>query len=149
MGLFGDMAERFERAASMVPSLVDSSIEATEEQLLDLNRAQLIKGQKSDGNKIVPKYTKKYSAFKKKIGSRPAPTPDLKVDGTLHRSLKTEIKARTIEIEGTLVSKGFDVAGHLEKRYTSEIYGLTDQNLTRYADFFSQEFTKRLQNELR
>ncbi|MCK5607925.1 hypothetical protein KAR91_38955 [Candidatus Pacearchaeota archaeon] len=126
------MADRFEKAASLLPVIVDTAIEETEEQLLDLNRSQLIIGQKSDGQAITPRYTPAYA--KRKKGSKSSPTPDLLVSGKFYKSFDAQVKKRTIEIEGTAkTSKGFDYSAHLEKRYSSEIYGLTEQNTAIYA----------------
>lgn len=142
MSVFADMADKFEKAASLVPSLVDSSIEATEGQLLDFNREQLDKGKRSDSQNITPDYSLPYA---KRKGFK---TPNLKVTGEFHRSLSAKIKARSIEIEGKRQNKGFDVAAHLEKRYTSNIYGLTDSNQTKYNKIFLPVFQKQLSDEL-
>ena len=146
MGVFADMAERFDKAASLVPAIVDLSIEATEKQLLDLNRSQLIIGQKSDGQAITPKYSTNYA--KRKKGSRSSPTPDLKVTGKFYRSFQTKLTEKQIEIEGTRESKGFDVAEHLEKRYSEDIYGLTENHIGIYGNVLLPIFTKKLEDVL-
>ncbi len=146
MSVFEDMAAKFEKAASLVPSILDRSIEATEKQLLDLNRSQLIKGKKTDGQSITPKYTKQY----KKAAGKKSSTPNLNVSGKFYKSFQANILARTISIKGGyLVSRAHDLGDILEKRYTSEIYGLTERNLARYSKILLPVFNKNLRDELR
>jgi hypothetical protein len=106
-----------------------------EAEIVDLNTSQLEKGKLSTGANIDPKYSSKlYTGFKKSIGSKVAPIPDLKVEGNYYSGKYLEGKGEFL-IFGSKDSK----ADKLEKKYSVDIEGLTDANWSNSIEIFSDD----------
>ena len=124
--------------------MFEQELKKLEPEINKLITSQLGKGIKGDGSKIVPQYSDQYA---KKKGKK---TPDLKVSGSFWDSIKiTSIQDNIAQIEGNLTNKGFDVAKHHEKRYTSGIYELTKQNRDIIFAKLNSNILIRINNELK
>ena len=118
-----------------VEKAANETINFTSKELADLNREQLAKGIRAD-NELVHwlkdghyPYTKQYATFKaNKFGGNTS-VVDLNLGKKFIESIKAELKGEEIEFEGTS-----RMAQYLEPNYSSEIYGLTDDNLEKYTE---------------
>ena len=106
------------------PKLKREAVKKAEPEIVNLNRLQLEKGLTIDETKITPKYRNPvYATFKNSMNPRPGfGTPDLKLSGAFHDSLKVLFG------NGSFKIKGFtDYAEKLEAKYKG-IYGLTKEH---------------------
>jgi hypothetical protein len=110
------------------------AIGLTTQELADLNREQLAKGNRSDKEKVhwlkdshYP-YTKPYTRIKSKLGL-PTDKVDLNLGRKFVDSIKADVKGEQIDFEGTS-----RLAQYLEPNYSSQIYGLTDENTEIYTE---------------
>jgi hypothetical protein len=89
---------------NVIQVAADSLSEHTE-QMADLNREQLMQGVDSSGGKIVPKYApfrmqtgEFYAEMKNKMNAAPGfGTPDLKLTGSFHKSIKYQVNKTDVE----------------------------------------------------
>ena len=87
-------------------------------------REQLLVGENSEGQNVGKYTTKRYSSFKKRIGSiAPFGVPDLKLSGKLHKGLKAEIKPASFTVDSSVEYSKYQI-----KRYGKKIYGLQKEN---------------------
>ena len=126
-----------------VYEVLDKVLERFKPELLDLNTSQLEKGEASDGSNVGMYVDSEYAKFKKSIGSISSPKVDLKVTGDFYEGFRAEIKKKIISI-----SSKDSKAGNLEKRYGSEIYGLTASNLSVYIDTILPYFIDEMRKEM-
>ena len=69
------------------------------------------------GNEIRPKYTtQRYAEFKRRLGSKTSPTPDLKVTGRFRQGIESKVRKDRVEIFGKDKKTPF-----LTKRYGNPI----------------------------
>jgi hypothetical protein len=111
-------------------------------ELLDINRDQLEAGTDSEGrdlkykrkrvSKIEGVYTQNYSRFKAKRGGNTLHV-DLKLSGNFLNSLRLDHKRLGV-FKIYAETTGFDLQKELEWNYGKDIFGLTDENLQRFAD---------------
>ncbi|HEY5588417.1 MAG TPA: hypothetical protein VIK86_05610 [Candidatus Paceibacterota bacterium] len=111
------------------------SIAATSNIMADENRKQLKKGQKADGT-IMDNYSK----VSQDLFNKPDSPITLYDTGAFHKSITVDVGADEFEFIA-------DDIHDLEKRFTNEIYGLTQQNSDNYAEntvlpLIQDEFTK-------
>jgi hypothetical protein len=116
------------------------------EEILEQNREQMLEGKTSKGKKIKPKYsTKSYANRKKKINPKPGlGTPDLKVSGDFHASIK-------------LVKKGTDFIFKTDLGYAKkyvvpkydDIFGLEPKRQKTFInEVFLEEYTEKIRKHL-
>lgn len=96
------------------------------ESIADQNREQLSKGKDANGKAIRPKYkNKRYAAKKQAMGSKaPLGTPDLKLTGKYHKSLKPKFTGKKFTIQSTDKKDKM-----LSSKYGDEIKGLNKEAL--------------------
>ena len=104
--------------------IVASSMEANKEIFADLVTGQLEQGIKGDGENLFPYRNPQYASFKRSIGSKSSPIPDLKLTGAYHRSIELEAKKSSAAI----VSKD-DKDAELSLKYGQEIKQLTQTSM--------------------
>lgn len=126
-----------------VMNVLDKVLERFKPELLDLNTSQLEKGEASDGTSVGTYVDSEYAKFKKAIGSKSSPQIDLKVTGDFYSGFRAEIKSRVISI----VSKD-KKAGKLERRFGSEIYGLTEASLSKFIQMILPYFIEDLRKAI-
>lgn len=108
--------------------LVDEAFRLTEEELLRLNKAQLLVGDDSEGGKMPFYKSKSYTKKKLSMGSKAGGRVDLKLKNEYQNKFKEIITKDEVTISSDDVK-----AVWLEKRYGKEkIYGLTDPNQSEY-----------------
>lgn len=100
------------------------------EELADLNVEQMEQGLLSTGGNISPNYeTEAYSQYKKSIGSKSSPTPDLKLTGDFHDGVFSKVSGDNI-IFGSTDEK----SSKLQLHYTKDIFGVTTGGLIETID---------------
>lgn len=126
-------------------SLTDYALAAIDEketEIRELIHLQLRKGLRGDGQKITPDYSEGYAKRKGRT------IPDLKVSGQYWGSIKTAIRNDIIDVTGERKSKSFDVAEHLELRYTSKILELTPESMKKLAPKIWEIIIKKIHDEI-
>jgi len=122
--------------------IILESLDEHEVQIKELIHVQLRKGTKGDGQLITPQYSNKYAAKKGRT------VPDLKVDGSYWDSIFTEPDNDVLLIKSEMKTrKGFELAEHLEERYTSKILELDAQSLQKLGKIILPSLKKRI-NEI-
>jgi hypothetical protein len=116
---------------------VADSVNETKDEMLNLNRMQLLRGLTKDGDYLSPKYSedpffkskesaKRYAAWKKKIEpvktDRPEDVPNLFIVGVFHG--KIDVKANANEYTFT---NSASFASGVESKF-KDIYGLTPES---------------------
>lgn len=121
--------EVIRRAASRVTEDVEAE-----------NRKNLDRGRRNDNSAIRPRYASV------KYKGRLTPV-DLKVTGAFHGSIKAVATANALETGSAHTVKGFNLAAHLEDRYSgnSSIYGISIKKL---KPLLIPETVKELRGEL-
>jgi hypothetical protein len=110
--------------------IIDDSFIETTDDLLEINKDQLLHGMTNTGEKITPVYFRdEYAAEKNQMNSLPGyGTPDLKLTGAFHNEIRIDYKT------GVLSSHSNDEkADELEFRYQN-IYGLGGPFKAKYLD---------------
>jgi hypothetical protein len=141
------MFERLKNLADSLKSIdiekmIDEILNELMPEILDLNTDQLSKGQLKDGDLLEKYKSDSYYEFKLSLGTYKAPdgVADLFVDGDFYNGFTGIIKSDIIEIKST-DSKAND----LESNYSSDIYGLNENNI----QYIRNEIIPRVQNKLR
>lgn len=95
-----------------------------EEYILDLNREQMMRGIKSDGESIGEYKSESYEIMKELFN--PRKVVDLRLTGSFHNEMYLVLE----EMPGSIWSKD-EKTEMLVNRYGREIFGLTDENKER------------------
>lgn len=133
---------------SKVERIVVDEVNKAEPLLRSLIQQQLAQGQKAPGVNITPSYVPPYARKKKRMGSSSSPVPDLKVSGGFWNNIEiTGNQGLVFQIESKRNAGSFNLAEHLEKRYTSQIYELTPDNYNRFINSILTKIDNRLTNE--
>jgi hypothetical protein len=114
-------------------------------ELENLNRKQLSEGVMSDGSPMVDYADIGYADFKDKHipTYKIFPTTDLRYTGDFYDAIKANIDLFGISVES------FDSKARLlESKYSSEIYGLTEESLIIFTKSVIDEFTTALRNAI-
>lgn len=111
-------------------SIIFEAASKNTDELADLNVLQLESGLMSTGAKLRPEYsTTTYAKYKKSIGSKSSPTPDLKLTGAFHEAFYVKPENGKIKF-GSNDSK----EGKLQQDYGDDIFGVTTDNLINTID---------------
>lgn len=112
---------------------------STQRTLLTYNKFQLSEGMKSDGTQIKPFYASlKYKGRRSPV--------DLHLTGDFYRSFKIEVFESTDVFLFIFASD--KKANFLKGDYGEEIFGLTDENIDRFADDFKEYFLNEIGKEM-
>lgn len=122
--------------------IVLDELSKLDKQIKDLLHIQLRQGKRGDGQIISPQYSPGYA---KKKGRT---IPDLKLSGQFWDNIFTEVTGDVLSVSSVRKVKSFDLADHLEKRYTSKIYELAPDGMKKLSDLLYSALYKRLQNEI-
>lgn len=122
---------------------VSEGVEATEDQILFLNRMQLLRGLDKYGKYLSPKYSedpffkspesaKRYAEWKARIEpktDKPFDVPNLFITGRYHSSIDVRVKDASIE---TMASD--PNAASIEDKFSEDIYGLNPESKSIYIE---------------
>ena len=101
------------------------AIVENQEEILDLNIAQLDAGQDALGNLLMEYASEEYAQFKKALGSKaPFGIPDLKLEGDFREGFVLLVEGNEFRIDST-DEKAFD----LSNKYGQDIFGLQEKSL--------------------
>jgi hypothetical protein len=101
--------------------LAKKTIASTSNLMADLNRKQLLKGQKADGS-----FLDNYSRVSQDLFGKPNIPMQLKDTGAFHKSISVDVGSDVFEFIA-------DDIHDLEKKYSNEIFGLTKENEGNYS----------------
>jgi len=104
------------------------SFTETRDQFIDLQQKQLFSGVDESGDKILPEYTARTVAIKKKKG-QPTDRVTLKDTGAFYSEMFLDPREDIYVIDSA-----DEKSGDLQKKYGPEIFGLTEQNQTQYVE---------------
>ena len=112
------------------------------DEVVKLNREQMLEGIKKTGEKIGTYKSARYAARKAELNPKAGKgNVDLKFTGRFQKAMKTEIKGGNIDIASTDKK-----AGKLISKYGTDIYGLTKANWQIWLDkYFMPDFWIELQ----
>ncbi len=120
------------------------AIVENQEEILDLNIAQLDEGVDSLGNLLMEYASEEYAQFKKALGSKaPFGIPDLKLEGDFREGFVLITEGNEFRIDST-----DEKAGELAFKYGQEIYGLNEKSLEIARPFILESWLNQLRNEL-
>jgi len=132
-----DYYAKVKAANSQSKELKKQAVKESQPLIIQLNKDQLSKGIRTDGQKVLPKYKDTGYALKKR-SMNPKPgfgTPDLFLTGKFYGGFKVDLGTSAFRI----LSEGVDYAKHLESRY-QKIYGLTKAHLGEVMQAATREF---------
>ena len=110
------------RFVSLLPVMIALAIEAVNDDLVLLNRSQMLSGERADGQVITPMYSPKYAVFK---GFN---VPNLKLTGDFQDDMILTVN----ENDQTFDITSFDPkTNDLIDRYTGKIFGIAPENRPR------------------
>lgn len=135
------------------------SVEETKEEMLELNRMQLLRGLDSEGDYLSPKYSedpyfkskesaKRYAEWKKRIEpiktDRPEDVPNLYIIGVFHSKIGVDVGASEYTF-----SNSASFSSGVESKFKN-IYGLNPESKseTYIPDYLLPSIKKRVTNKL-
>lgn len=121
---------KWQAMVSIYDTTLQQTFEETKQDAVVYNRQQLYTGIKSDGSKLSPHYaTLQYSTKKYGLNSKPGLSiPDLYVTGAFYNGIGVVVNQKSLTFDSSDTK-----SAKLELEYTSQIYGLTAQNKSRYS----------------
>lgn len=126
--------------------ILDEVLEETMSFLLDANTEQLRKGKLNDGDSLERYRSAAYLDYKQRVlGTYRAEggAADLFVEGDFYHGFKGVVKSLYIEVYSTDWK-----AEKLEKKYSSDIYGLSQESIAIVKQQILPELQKRLRNAI-
>lgn len=144
--------------ALKMPEVAAEAIKGSGENLLTLNREQMLEGKRRDGNDISPSYFEDpwfksiesataYSEWKDRITPHPKRkkgVPNLFIVGTFHKSITLNLTGESLKFHST-----FAAAADIERKFTGMIYSLNVEKRTVYVrEFLRPEFMVKVRFRL-
>jgi len=135
------------------------AMEATSDQLVLINREQMLEGKRRDGKDISPSYledpyfktreaAQRYSDWKDELTPNPKRkkgVPNLFIIGTYHESISALIRGEVIQFNST-----FADSVDIERKFGVEIYGLNSEKRVGFiAEFLRPALLKNVRLSLR
>lgn len=128
-----------------IPKLFEEIMEEQEQEILDLNRDQLLKGRNIKNQKIKPKYKSDQYA-KKKAKKNPKPglgTPDLKLSGDFQDSFFLKKKGKNYLFDAKVPYKQYIIPKY------NDVLGLSDKGEKEFKkDIVYKELMVKIRKEL-
>lgn len=131
----GDIQRAIE--ATNLDAIAGEVVEDNKDNILQLNRDQLMSGFDSNGEKMEPQYASRDYALKKnKMNALPGlGTPDLYLTGKFQSSLQLQVMGKDVKFSDT-----DDKAKYLEVNYGPDnIYGLSEDSIGEARTEFLQQ----------
>jgi hypothetical protein len=153
VGAVDDLIERMKRVD--MSAVINKAVMRSEGQILNLNRKSQLsnRGIKSDGDEIHPldrnyPYYHPWTIENKKQKGQITKFVTLRDTGAWQNKFKIEYRKNEIELTANSDNRnGRDLTLHLQNRYGSEIFGLTEQNITRLQQIILPDIIQQLRNE--
>lgn len=138
------VVNRWLTAIQNVNVVFNLAIVENQEEILDLNIAQLKTGRDSMGEFLWEYASDEYAAFKKSMGSvAPFGIPDLLLEGDFHEGF-TLIP----DGDGFRITSTDEKTAHLEAKYGSDIFGIAEDRIPEIGPDIALSFVKHFRNEL-
>lgn len=136
---------KWRTAIRNVDEIFRRAIVENQEEILDLNIAQLEQGKDSLGNFLMEYESSTYDEFKKKVlGSKSPPMiPDLKLEGDFHEGFILRYQGDFFVFTSTDEKKDRLVA-----KYGSNLFGLTVESQTEINPELARSFLKHFRSFL-
>ncbi len=142
---FQGSLNRWVNALSRPEVYFKRAIVENQEEILDLNIAQLDEGKDSLGNLLMEYASEEYAQFKKALGSKaPFGIPDLKLEGDFREGFVLIIEGNEFRIDST-----DEKAGELAFKYGQDIYGLNEKSLGIARPIILESWTRQFLNDVR
>lgn len=106
----------------------EEAINDTAKEYVDKQREQLFSGENENGEKILPEYTARTVAIKKKKG-QPTDRVTLKDTGAFYTDMFIDVRK-----DEYVIDSADEKSAALQKKYGEEIFGLNEQNQTSYVE---------------
>lgn len=141
---YRDLSKRIGSVIRNFEKLIDRAVLDNEEEILDLNTAQLSVGKDSLDMFLDEYASEEYAEFKKAMGSEaPLGIPDLKFEGDFYRGFTLEVQDDFYIIYST-----DEKNDKLVFKYGTSIFGLTEKSIILNKPNLLESFLKELKNEL-
>jgi hypothetical protein len=122
---FVELSKKLGSTISNMDELIDRAVFDNEEEIIDLNTAQLSKGKDSLDQLLDEYASEEYAKFKKFLGSEaPLGTPNLKLEGDFYRGFKLEKDG-----DNYILFSVDEKSDRLTFKYGNEIFGLTEKSI--------------------
>jgi hypothetical protein len=120
-----DELRKWQKRFRGIQTIINRAIVENQEEILDLNTAQLEEGIDSEGNTLDEYAYDSYAKFKKSMGSKaPLGIPDLKLEGDFYAGFTLKKDDKDFLIIST------DSKSHrLRDKYGENIFGLTSKSI--------------------
>lgn len=143
--MFGKLKQRAERINT--GTIMRKVVERHTKEATQLNtEEQLFKS----GIDIRKQKLRPYAASTKRTKRRkgqPVDRTTLRDTGGFHKSFKVDAEDKAFQVRSFMeLQRGFNLSEHLKKRY-GLIYGLTDDNLTRFVKRIKPDFVHEFKAE--
>ncbi len=142
---FSRLIGNAKRVREMLPQLVISQLESRAADITRINRQNLRAGKLSTGANVSPSYSPDYARLKSRT------VPDLFGKGVFHSDIfaipSPSGKELLVGADTTIGS--FPLAEFLETKYTSNIYSITDTQLSKIVESEMNNLIKIILDELR
>lgn len=143
--VFEIASRNIEDVIQSLPSIISQAIARHDDEFIDLNTSQLEEGKLSTGQNISPNYvSNEYAQFKKAIGSKSSPVPDLKVEGNFYKNFYLKMSGKNIAI-----GSDDEKAAKLTREYTDNIYGIAPKNYPTAKDIIFENVKKQVHEKLK
>jgi len=144
MARLGQLMNRFKTLD--IDKLAREAVEETRKDLLDIQRDQLLHGEKKDGTKIGKYKSEKYAA--KKLAQNPlagSGNVDLKLTGEYHEELFVDVREQTLVIDSAASA---DKIENIIGKYGDPL-GLNETSLNEYKPISNKALNKKIIQKIR
>lgn len=152
-----EVYRKLQSAKEALPTIAENAINQTKDELLALNKEQMMEGKNKDGQNLSPSYltdpyfknpksAKRYSDWKDKITPNPnrqSGIPNYYINGRYHNSLKATVQDGKIVVESD-----FSGAKNIESKAVG-IYGLSVPFKAKYIETLRPVFNNLFLEKLK
>jgi len=132
-----------------INQMLNTVLKSLENEIIAMNTDEQLfnKGVTIKNVKITPGYAKSTKRAKIRKG-QPINRVTTRDRGDYHRSFTVDFRGTEFEIDATMTTnKGFDLSGHLEKRYNG-LEGLTEESITKLTDMIRPQLIKLVRSAI-
>ena len=135
-----DKLKEWQKRFRGIRTIINRAIVENQEEILDLNVAQLEIGQDSTGALLEKYQYDSYAKMKKAMGSKaPEGTPDLKLEGDFHEGF-------VLREDGSdfLITSEDSKKDRLRDKYGEDIFGLQPKNISKAGALILEDTLKEI-----
>lgn len=142
MNVITDKYKALQKFQDTIEERVILTCKAYEPEIIDMNTAKLESGETSTGNPVTPGYRPLTISIKRQKG-QPTDRVTLKDTGDFHRSFQVRFQGKYLAIYAT-----DEKAEKLERKYSKDIYGLSNEDQDELAQMILPGMRKNLINAI-